>query len=56
VEERRLRVDENRALRRIFGSKRDKITGERTKLHSEELNNLHSSPNILRVIKSRRMR
>jgi len=55
-EERRLRVFENRVLRRIFGSKRDKVTGEWRKLHNEKLNNLYSSPNIVRVIKSRRIR
>jgi len=54
-EERRLRVLENRVLRRIFGPKRDEVTGEWRKLHNE-LNNLYSSPNIVRVIKSRRMR
>jgi len=52
----RLRVFENRVLRRIFGSKRDEITGEWRKLNNEELNNLYSSPNTVRVIKSRRMR
>jgi len=52
-EERRLRVFENRVLRKIFGPKRDKITGEWGKLHNEELNDLSSSPNIVRVIKSR---
>jgi hypothetical protein len=46
-------VFENRVLRRIFGPKRDNITGEWGKLHDEELNNLYSSPNIVRVIKSR---
>jgi len=55
-EERRLRVFENRVLRRIFGPKRDEVTREWRKLHKEEPNNLNSSPNILRVIKSRRMR
>ena len=43
-------------LRRIHGPKRDKVTGEKRKLHNEELNDLYSSPNIVRVIKSRRMR
>ena len=43
-------------LRRIFGPKRVEVTGEWTKLHKEELNDLYSSPNIIRVIKSRRMR
>jgi hypothetical protein len=55
-EERRLRVFENRVLRRIFGPKRDKVTGEWKKLHNEELNDLYSLPNIVRVMKSRRMR
>jgi len=55
-EERRLRVFENGVLRRIFGPKRDEVTGEWRKLHNEELNVLYSSPNIVRVIKSRRMR
>ena len=51
----RLRVFENRLLRKIFGPKRNEVTGEWRKLHGEELNDLHSSPNIIRVIKSRRM-
>jgi hypothetical protein len=54
-EERRLRVFENRVLRRVFGPKRDEVTGEWIKLHNEELHDLYSSPNIVRVIKSRRM-
>jgi hypothetical protein len=52
-EEHRLRVFENRVLRRIFGAKRDEVTGEWRKLHNEELHNLYSSPNIVREIKSR---
>ena len=54
-EERILRVFENRVLRRIFGPKRDNVTGKWRKLRNEELNDLYSSPNIVRVIKSRRM-
>ena len=55
-EERKLRVFENMVLRRIFGPGRDELTGEWMKLHSEELNDLYSSPNVVRVVKSRRMR
>jgi hypothetical protein len=51
----RLRVFENRVLRRIFGPKRDEVTGEGTKLHNDKLNGMNS-PNIIRVIKSRRMK
>jgi len=51
-----VRVFENRVLRRVFGPKRNEGTGEWRKLHNEELNDLYCSPNILRVIKSRRMR
>jgi hypothetical protein len=55
LEERRLRVFEHRVLRIVFGPKRDEVTGEWRKLHNEELNDLHSLPNIVRVVKSRRM-
>ena len=54
--ERGLRVFENRVLRRVFGPKRDEVTGEWRKLHSEELSDLYPLPNIVRVVKSRRMR
>jgi len=55
-EERKLRVFENMVLRRIFGTRRDEVTGEWRRLHNEELNDLYSSANIVRVIKSRKMR
>jgi len=54
--ERKLRVFEIMVLRRIFGSRRDEVTAEWRRLHNEELNYFYSSPNIVRVIKSRRMR
>jgi hypothetical protein len=53
--EHRLRVFENRVLRRIFGPRKDEVTGEWRKLHNEELHDLYSSPSIIRIIKSRRM-
>jgi hypothetical protein len=54
-EKRRLRVSENRVLRRIFGLEKDELTGERIKLHNEELNDLYCSLNIIWVVKSKRM-
>jgi len=51
-----LRVFENMVLSRIFGPRKDEVTGEWRRLHNEELNDLYSSPNIVRAIKSRRMR
>ena len=54
--ERKLRVFENMVLRRIFGPRRDEVTGKWKRLQSEKLNDLYSSPNVVRVIKSRRMR
>jgi len=55
-EEGKLRVFENMVLRRIFGPRRDEVTGKWRRLHNEELNDVYSSPNIVQVIKSRRMR
>jgi hypothetical protein len=55
-EEHRLKVFDNRALRRIFEPKRDEVTGEGRKVHNEKLHNLYSSRDIIRQIKSRRMR
>jgi hypothetical protein len=55
-EEHRLGFFENRVLRKIFGPKRDEMTGEWRKLHNEELHDLYSSPSIIRIIKTRRMR
>jgi hypothetical protein len=56
VQVHRLRVFGKRVLRRIFGPKRDEVTGEWRKLHNEELRDLYSSPSIIRIIKSRTMR
>jgi hypothetical protein len=55
MEERRLRVFENSVLRRMFWPKRDEVTGEWRKLHNDELTELHSSPYIIRMVKSKRM-
>jgi hypothetical protein len=55
-EEHRLRVFENRVLRRIFGPKKDEVTGEWRKLHNEEFRDLYSSPSITRISKTRRIR
>jgi hypothetical protein len=55
-EEHRLGVFENRVLGRIFGLKRDEVTGEWRKLHNEEVDDLYSSPSIIRIMKARRMR
>jgi hypothetical protein len=55
-EERRLRVFENRVLRKVFGPKRDEVTGKWRKMHNEELNDLYSLPSIVWVVKLRRMR
>ena len=55
-EERKLRMFKNMVLRGIFGLRRDEVTGDWRKLHNEELNDLYSSPNIVRVIKSRRLK
>jgi hypothetical protein len=54
-EERRLKMFENRVLRRLFGPKRDEVTWKWRKLHNEELNDAYSLPNIVRVVKSRRI-
>jgi hypothetical protein len=51
----RVGVFENRLLRRLFGPKKDEVTGERRNLHNEELHDLHSSPSIIRIMKTRKM-
>jgi hypothetical protein len=55
-EEHVMRVFENKVIRRIFGAKRDEVTRGKRKLHNEELHNLYSTPNIIRMIKLRRMK
>jgi hypothetical protein len=55
-EARRLSVFENRVLRKMFGAERDEVTGEWRNMHNKELNDIYCSPNIVRMIKSRRMR
>jgi hypothetical protein len=55
-EEHRLRVLEDRVLRRMFGPKKDEVSGGRRKLHNKELHDLYSSPSIIRMIKSRKIR
>jgi hypothetical protein len=55
-EKRRLRVFENRVLRRIFGPKRDEVTGEWRRLHNKELRPMYCSPDIIRVVKARRLK
>jgi hypothetical protein len=55
-EEHRLRLFEKRVLRRIFGRRRDEVTGGWRKLHNEELHDLYSSPSVIRIIKARRMK
>jgi hypothetical protein len=55
-EEQRLRVTENRVLRRILGPQREEVAGDWRRFHNEELRNSYASPNVIRVIKSRRMR
>jgi hypothetical protein len=56
MEEHRSRLFENRELRRMFGPKRDEVTGERRRLYNEEFNGVYLSPNCIRMIKSRRIR
>ena len=56
LEDRTVRVFENRVLRRIFGPKRDEVTADWRKIHNEELNDLYCSPNIVRAINSGKMR